>query len=139
MHDKYDGTSAYFDIGIIFTEEDIEFTDEAKPICFSDKPFESEHLISRECGVVGWGNNDKANDNFQLSFSHLQVYNQETCNEKYDIQGESSIAQDRKKMLPNSFNQETFCAGSNVRFLAFIPRSKNLNTNLNNKFENSKI
>ena len=123
MHKKYDGTAAYFDIGIIFTEEDIEFNDEAKPICFSDKPFEPEQLRSKECGMVGWGNHGdskKGNDNFQLSFSHLQVYNQETCNEKYDIQGKSSIAQDRKKMLPHLFTQETFCAGSNVRFLAII-------------------
>ena len=39
MHEKYDRTAAYFDIGIIFTEDDIKFTDEAKPICFSDKHF----------------------------------------------------------------------------------------------------
>ena len=126
MHKKYDGTAAYFDIGIIFTKEDIEFTDEAKPICFSDKPFEPEQLRSKECGMVGWGNHGdskKSNDNFQLSFSPLQVYNQETCNEKYDIQGESSIAQDRKTMLPNLFTKETFCAGSNVRFLTIISRS----------------
>ena len=45
------------------------------------------------------------------------------CNEKYDIQGESSIAQDRKTMLPNLFTKETFCAGSNVRFLTIISRS----------------
>ena len=45
------------------------------------------------------------------------------CNEKYDNQGESSIAQDRKTMLPNLFTKETFCAGSNVRFLTIISRS----------------
>ena len=126
MHKKYDGTAAYFDIGIIFTKEDIEFTNAAKPICFSDKPFKPEQLRSKECGMVGWGNHEdskKSNNNFQLSFSPLQVYNQETCNEKYDIQGKSSIAQDRKTMLPNLFTKETFCAGSNVRFLTIISRS----------------
>ena len=116
MHEKYDGTAAYFDIGIIFTEEDIEFTDEAKPICFSDQPFVSEQLLKQHFGLVGWEKRTELGNNIKLSFSHLQVYSQETCNEKYDIQGESSIAQDRKKMLPNLLTQDTFCAGSKVSF-----------------------
>ena len=116
MHEKYDGTAAYFDIGIIFTEEDIEFTDEAKPICFSDQPFVPEQLLKQHFGLVGWEKRTELGNNIKLSFSHLQVYSQETCNEKYDIQGESSIAQDRKKMLPDLLTQETFCAGSKVSF-----------------------
>ena len=123
MHEKYDGTAAYFDIGIIFTKEDIEFTDEAKPICFSDQPFEPEQLLKQHFGLVGWEKRTELGTNIKLSFRHLQVYSQETCNEKYDIQGESSIAQDRKTMLPNLFTKETFCAGSNVRFLTIISRS----------------
>ena len=123
MHEKYDGTAAYFDIGIIFTEEDIKFTDEAKPICFSDQPFVPEQLLKQHFGLVGWEKRTELGNNIKLSFSHLQVYSQETCNEKYDIQGESSIAQDRKTMLPNLFTKETFCAGSNVRFLTIISRS----------------
>ena len=115
MHEKYDGTAAYFDIGIIFTEEDIEFTDEAKPICFSDQPFEPEQLLKQHFGLVGWEKRTESGNNIKLSFSHLQVYSQETCNEKYDIQGESSIAQDRKMMLPNLLTQETFCAGGDPK------------------------
>jgi hypothetical protein len=118
IHEKYDGTAAYFDIGIIFTEEDIEFTDEVKPICFSDKPFEPEQLISKECGLVGWGNHKDSND--KLSFSHLQVYTQEKCNKKYDIPGESKVAKQSKVMLPNLLTDQTFCAGSTVRMISYL-------------------
>ena len=129
MHEKYDGTAAYFDIGIIFTEEDIEFNDEAKPICFSDQPFVPEQLLKHQFGLVGWEKRTESRNDIKLSFSHLQVYSQETCNEKYDIQGESPIAQDRKKMLPNLLTQETFCAGSKVSSLTIIS-----NTNYVDKF-----
>ena len=129
IHEKYDGTAAYFDIGIIFTEEDIKFTDEAKPICFSDQPFVPKQLLKQHFGLVGWEKRTESGNNIKLSFSHLQVYSQENCNEKYDIQGESSIAQDRKKMLPNLLTQETFCAGSKVSFFAIIS-----NTNYVDKF-----
>ena len=116
MHEKYDKKAAYFDLGIIFTEEDIEFTDEAKPICLSEQPYKPEQLLKKHFGLVGWEKETDLENNFKLSFSTLEVYNQKSCNEKYDIQGESSIAQGRKKMLPNLFTKETFCAGSKVRF-----------------------
>ena len=122
-HENYDNTSAYFDIGIIYTAKDINFTDDTKPICFSDQPFKPEQLLKKNFGLVGWKKDLK--NNFKLSSRHLQVYNQETCNEKYDIQEESTIAQERKKKLPNLLTQATFCAGSNVRSLAIILRLEN--------------
>ena len=106
IHEKYDRTSGNFDIAIIFTAKDIEFNDETKPLyCFSSgQPFKPEQLsIEHTFGLVGWEKETKAPE---LSFDHLQVSNQETCDEKYDVQG-------------------TFCDGSKdskVRFLAIILR-----------------
>ena len=97
-------TSGNFDLAIIFTEEDIKFNDETKPMyCFSSgQPFKPEQLSKEHnFGLVGWEKETKAPE---LSFDHLQVYNQETCDEKYDIQGTVCVGS----------------KGSKVRFLAII-------------------
>ena len=119
IHDKYVGTGAYYDIGIIIVNEDIVFKEGISPICLPDQPFESEHLIKEETGLVGWGKHedtDKAND--KLSISLLKVYAQEDCNKKYNIPGETKVAKQSKLMLPNLFTEQAFCAGSTVRMIA---------------------
>ena len=117
IHEKYDGSSAYFDIAIIFTEEAIAFNDAVRPICLPNQPFEHNEFLKKHCGLAGWGQKPELDkDNVKLSFRHLQIYGQDTCDKKYDIQGESKIAQDRKKMLPNLFTDQIICAGSKVRF-----------------------
>ena len=118
IHDKYDGTAAYYDIGIIFVNEDIVFKEGISPICLPDQPCETERLIREETSLVGWGkheNTDKANN--KLSISLLQVYAKENCNKKYDIPGESKVAKQSKAMLPNLFTEQAFCAGSEVRMI----------------------
>jgi hypothetical protein len=121
IHDKYVGTGAYYDIGIIIVNEDIVFKEGISPICLPDQPFESEHLVKEETGLVGWGKHedtDKAND--KLSISLLQVYAQEDCNKKYNIPGESKVAKQSKVMLPNLLTDQTFCAGSTVRMISYL-------------------
>ena len=98
-------TSVKFDIGIISTAKDINFTNDTKPICFSNQPFKPEQLLKKDFGLVGWEKETDQEYNFFNWVPHWQVYNQETCQEKYD-------PQERK----NNLTQETFCAGSNVRF-----------------------
>ena len=128
IHDKYDGTSAYCDIGLIFLKNDINFSEGIAPICLPDQPFESKHLISKECGLVGWGKDgDEKSVNpydITLSISLLQVYTQDKCNKKYDISGQSNVAKDSKTMLPNLFTEQTFCAGSEVRFFLHVKTLK---------------
>ena len=130
IHDKYVGTGAYYDIGIIFVNEDIVFKEGISPICLPNQPFETEHLIREETSLVGWGKHedtDKAND--KLSISLLQVYAKENCNKKYDIPGESKVAKQSKAMLPNLFTEQAFCAGSTVRMIAHC----------NSKIKNSQV
>ena len=70
-HQKYDGSSAYFDIGIIFTKQAIAFNDAIRPICLPSEPFEYDQLLKKHCGMGGWGQHKS--DKVELEFRDLQI------------------------------------------------------------------
>jgi len=120
-HPEYDNVSAYFDVAIIHTDEDIEFDNEfgVKPACLSNETFKTTDFLqneNRENYLAGWGIKSETEIYAPsiLSSSSLNLFTEETCNSSYDISGSSKIAQHRKKFLPNLFNSEVICAGSTV-------------------------
>ena len=45
----------------------------------------------------------------------MTVFDQDYCNDRYDITGKSPHAQSRQTFLPKMFSKATFCAGNVVR------------------------
>ena len=46
----------------------------------------------------------------------MQAFDQDYCNDKYNISGSSMDAKSRQKFLPNLFTKATICAGSVVSY-----------------------
>lgn len=120
-HPEYDNVSAYFDVAIIHTVQDIEFDNEfgVKPACLSNETFKTTDFLqneNRENYLAGWGIKSETEiyAPSKLSSSSLNLFTEETCNSSYDISGKGKIAQHREKFLPNLFNSEVICAGSTV-------------------------
>ena len=121
-HPKYDNKSAYFDFGIIYTDEDITFNSAIKPILLSDRPVGKKGFLldkEREVGLAGWGKESPSSKTKKmetiLRYSPLTIYSNDYCYEKYHIKGHAKIANLRKKMLPFFTTGQTICAGSSVR------------------------
>jgi len=117
-HPDYDDVTAYFDIAIIHTDEDIEFDNEfgVKPACLSNLTFKTTdflHNENRENYLAAWGKKSETEPSV-LSLSSLNLFPEESCDKKYDISGSSDIAKNREKFLPNRFNSTVICAGSTV-------------------------
>jgi secreted trypsin-like serine protease len=118
-HPEYDNVSAYFDIAVIHTDEDIKFANGVKPACLSNETFKTTDFLqneNRETYLAGWGIKSETEIYAPsiLSSSSLNLFTEESCNSKYDIFGSSAVAQQREKFLPNLFNSKVICAGSTV-------------------------
>ena len=118
-HPDYDNVSAYYDIGLIFTEEDIEFNIVTQPLCLSDQTHsDTIFLNDKSVYLAGWGRGNplkKHRDESTLRQIQLTVFNQDYCYDKYDISGGSDASKQRKKFLPDKFTEQNICAGSLVR------------------------
>ena len=131
-HPEYDNVTAYFDIAVIHTVEDIEFDYEfgVKPACLSNETFKTTDFLqneNRENYLAGWGIKSETEIYAPsiLSSSSLNLFTEESCNSSYDISGASKIGQHREKFLPNLFNSKVICAGSTVsNFDRFIMLTK---------------
>jgi hypothetical protein len=56
LHPKYDNVSSYYDIGLIYTDKDINFNSDGKPICLSHQPNpDVNFLASKSVHMAGWG------------------------------------------------------------------------------------
>ena len=118
-HPNYNNKSAYCDIGIIYTDEDIIFNNAIQPILLSDKPAENIDFLlnkEREVGLAGWADPSKTKTKeTKLKYTPLTIYSNDYCDDKYHINGDAKIADERKTMLPIFATGQTICAGSSVR------------------------
>jgi len=117
-HPDYDDITAYFDVAIIHTVDDIEFDNESgvKPACLSNETFKTTDFLrneNRETYLAAWGGKTKTEPS-EISMSSLNLFPEESCDTKYDISGKSKVAKNREKFLPNRFNSTVICAGSTV-------------------------
>ena len=56
LHPRYDNVSSYYDIGIIYTDKDIIFNEDVRPICLSNQPnYDVNFLASKSVHMAGWG------------------------------------------------------------------------------------
>ena len=56
LHPRYDNVSSYYDIGIIYTDKDINFNEDVMPICLSNQPnSDVNFLASKSVHMAGWG------------------------------------------------------------------------------------
>ena len=117
QHPEYDNETAYFDIGLIYTLEEIEFNEAVKPICLPTTPSQNlEDLHGNLAVLAGWGQESENGNREKLTLRRipLAIFSQETCHRKYDLTGSSDDAKSRAKFLPNMFTNQTICAGSYV-------------------------
>ena len=121
-HPKYDKISAYYDIGLIYTTEEIEFNEAVQPVCLPTAPSQnSDHLDGHLALIAGWGLESENGNRFEVTLRRipLAIFSQETCHQKYDLRGSSDDARARIEFLPNMFTSQTICAGSSVRIKIF--------------------
>ena len=63
LHPLYDNKTAYFDIGLIYTKEEIKFTEAVNPLCISDLTKQgSDFLESKAVQLAGWGHQVQEED-----------------------------------------------------------------------------
>ena len=120
QHPKYIDYIAYFDIGLIYTVEEIQFNAAVQPVCLPTAPSQnSDDLDGNIAVVAGWGkeSEDGINANGILRRISLAVFSYETCHQKYDLTGNSDDARNRKTFLPQMFTNQMLCAGSTVIFI----------------------
>ena len=56
LHPRYDNVSSYYDIGLIYTDKDINFNEDVMPICLSNQPkSDVNFLASKSVHMAGWG------------------------------------------------------------------------------------
>ena len=118
-HPKYNNISAYYDIGLIYTTEDITFNEAAQPVCLPTLPSQNpDHLDGNLAILAGWGqeSEDGNRERTTLRRLPLAVFSNETCHQKYDLRGGSDAARKRKIFLPDMFTNQMMCAGSSVIF-----------------------
>ena len=116
-HPKYNNISAYYDIGLIYTTEDITFNEAVQPVCLPTLPSQnSDHLDGNLAILAGWGleSEDGNRERTTLRRLPLAVFSNETCHQKYDLTGGSDAARNRKTFLPHMFTNQMMCAGSSV-------------------------
>ena len=116
-HPKYNKISAYYDIGLIYTTEEIEFNEAVQPVCLPATPSQnSDHLDGHLALLAGWGLESKNGNRFEVTLRRipLAIFSQETCHQKYDLRGSSDDARARIEFLPNMFTSQTICADSSV-------------------------
>lgn len=110
MHPKYDNTSAYFDLCLIHTQEEIQFNDGIRPICLSDRPLNSvDGVKSRSVMLAGWGQHE--GQEAHLKKMEMTIFGHDYCYQKYDVHGESDDGRLRETFLPNHVTSQTMCAG----------------------------
>ena len=117
QHPKYNDYIAYFDIGLIYTTEEIQFNEAVQPVCLPTAPSQnSDDLDGNIAVVAGWGkeSEDAINAKGILRRISLAVFSYETCHQKYDLTGNSDDARERKIFLPEMFTDPMLCAGSTV-------------------------
>ena len=123
QHPKYTNKTAYYDIGLIFTSEEIEFTEAVQPICLPLLPSQnSENYEGNLALLAGWGqeSEDGSREKVSLRRLPLAIFSQEQCHIKYDLTGRSDDARARADFLPDMFTNQTICAGSSVSLCAFF-------------------
>ena len=123
QHPEYDNKTAYFDIGLIYTLEDIEFNAAVKPICLPTTPsLNSNDLHGNYALLAGWGQESVNGNREKVSLRRipLAIFSQEQCHHKYDLRGNADDAKKRAKFLPDMFTSQTICAGSSVSLCAFV-------------------
>ena len=117
QHPKYIDYIAYFDIGLIYTSEEIQFNEAVQRACLPTAPSQnSDDLDGNIAVVAGWGkeSEDGINSKGILRRISLAVFSYETCHQKYDLTGNSDDARNRKTFLPQMFTNQMLCAGSTV-------------------------
>ena len=126
QHPKYNNETAYFDIGLIYTSEEIEFNEAVQPICLPTRPSQNPDNLDGNLAILaGWGQ-ESVNGNRKKSTLRripLAIFSQEQCHHKYDLRGNADDAKARAKFLPNMFTSQTICAGSSVSFCAILRAS----------------
>ena len=123
QHPEYDNETAYFDIGLIFTSEEIEYNDAVQPICLPTTPSQnSDDLHGNLALLAGWGQEsfNVNREKVTLRRTPLAIFSQEQCHHKYDIRGSGDDAKARARFLPDMFTSQTICAGSSVSLCAFL-------------------
>ena len=112
-HPKYDGWTAYYDVGLVHTAGEIEFTKSTKPLLLPEKPL--SNIEGTTVTIAGWGIEKPAayNRDFKLKKIQLTVFSTEYCNGKYNVTG-GDDGPKHEKFLPDLFNNSVSCAGLTV-------------------------
>ena len=117
QHPEYDNETAYFDIGLIFTSEEIEYNDAVQPICLPTTPSQNlDDLHGNLAILAGWGQESVNGNREKVTLRRipLAIFSQEQCHHKYDLRGSGDDAKARARFLPDMFTSQTICAGSSV-------------------------
>ena len=139
QHPEYDNETAYFDIGLIYTSEEIEFNEAVQPICLPTTPSQkSDELEGNLALLAGWGQESVNGNREKVSLRRipLAIFSQEQCHHKYDLRGNADDAKKRAEFLPDMFTSQTICAGSSVSFDLSIALTKIKYIKLNTKTQN---
>ena len=83
QHPEYDNKTAYFDIGLIYTLEEIEFNEAVKPICLPTTPSQNlDDLHGNLAVLAGWGQESVNGNREKVTLRRipLAIFSKEQCN-----------------------------------------------------------
>ena len=112
IHPDHNNKDWYFDVALLFLEEELTFTERILPLCVPNKPFKHPG-IGRSILVQGWGEDVNGEVGKQISEAAVTVRSSKECDYRFSKAGPSVIDTVRDK-LPKLTNSTLICADSSL-------------------------
>ena len=111
IHPSYEQNS-YNDIGIIYVENKIVFSNHISPICIPNTPFTDVDAYKDLAVYVGGFGSKSAYErkSTNLIVDLIQIFPKSYCDKSHDIKG-GLLGTKREKAIPHLFQDSLICAG----------------------------
>ena len=110
-HPKYEFPKFYFDVAIVFLEEELIFSSRISPICLPQATM--THPGQVPISVQGWGKDEEGNSGKRVSQANVGIRSKAECDYKFRNAG--SFNRDRvTRLMPQLTEDILFCADGNL-------------------------